>query len=92
MDSKPPKCKICHKSHWVYEDHIWDNDECYSKSNAKTAEVKNSASTHEEKQLLLDAKNVLKDPSLPSKLKFDRNAYQRELMRKRRAIQKQKKD
>jgi len=65
-----PNCKICGKKHWSHEDHVWPKDD--------------QKVEWEKSEIPIPPGGVIQKHPNPEK-KFDRVAYQREYMRKRRA-------
>ncbi len=65
-----PKCKVCGKSHWSHEDHVWSKEVV---------------------PRLPEKFEGIEITDVDDKPKFDRVAYQREYMRKRRAKMREEK-
>jgi hypothetical protein len=75
-----PRCPICLARHYRYEPHEWSDD-------LRPRRGAVSAGKAEEPSGDLPREGRADDGGLSDKAKFDRAAYQREYMRRRRAAQ-----
>ena len=79
---KPSKCKICGHEHWNHEPHVFKDSGSREAGQVSDRKPQKEKTTEVEVRDIHKGEAAVGDKKIQTEGKFDRNAYQRDYMRK----------